>query len=92
MTFTFVADGLDRGIEQAKAAAGTKDVALFGASIGQQGLRAGLVDELVIHLCPLLLNDGIRLFDHLGTRSIECERTEIVSTAGITSLRFRVVK
>ncbi len=46
----------------------------------------------MIHLVPLLLGEGIRLFDHLGSQSIELERTEVVATAGITSLRFRVVK
>ncbi len=91
LTFTFVADGLERTVELAKAAAGGKNVALLGASIDQQCLKAGLVDEIVIHVCPILLNEGIRLFDHLGSE-INLERIEVVSTAQLTSLRFRVVK
>jgi dihydrofolate reductase len=92
LTFTFVADGIERAIEQAKVAAGAKKVALLGASIDQQCLRAGLVDEIVLHMVPLLLGEGVRLFDHLGSQSIELDRTQVISTAAITSLRFRVVK
>jgi len=91
LTFTFV-DSLERAIEQARSAAGEKRVALLGASIDQQCLKAGLVDEIMIHLVPLLLGEGIRLFDHLGGEAIELERTEIVATSGITSFRFRVVR
>lgn len=91
LTFTFVTGGIERAVAQAKAAAGDKKVALLGASIDQQCLKAGLADEIVIHLCPILLDEGIRLFDHLG-KSIELERTEAVSSGGITSLRFRVAK
>ncbi len=92
LTFTFVADGLERAVEMAKSAAGHKHVALLGASIDQQCLKAGLVDELVIHVCPILLNEGIRLWEHLESEPIKLERTEIVSSAAITSLRFQVVK
>ena len=91
LTFTFVED-IERAVEQAKSAAGEKSVALLGASIDQQCLRAGLVDEIMIHLVPILLGEGIRLFDHLGAKPIELERTEIVSTAQVTSLRFRILK
>jgi dihydrofolate reductase len=51
---------------------------------------AGLVDEIVIHLVPIVLGEGIRLFDHRGGESIELERTEVVTTSQITSLRFRI--
>ncbi len=91
LTFTFI-NGIERAIQQAKAAAGEKSVTLLGASIDQQALKAGLVDEIMIHLVPILLGEGIRLFEHIGSGPIELERTEIVSTAQITSLRFRVVK
>jgi dihydrofolate reductase len=50
-----------------------------------------LVDEIVIHLVPLVLGEGIRLFDQLGSLSIELERTEVIATSQITSLRFRVI-
>ena len=85
-------EDIERAVEQAKSAAGEKSVALLGASIDQQCLRAGLVDEIMIHVVPILLGEGIRLFDHLGGRSIELKRTAIVSTGEVTSLRFRVLK
>jgi dihydrofolate reductase len=91
LTFTFV-ERIEEAVERAKAAAGEKSVTLLGASIDQQALKAGLVDEILIHLVPVLLGEGIRLFDHIGSGPIELERTEIVSTAQITSLKFRVVK
>jgi dihydrofolate reductase len=67
-------------------------VSAFWASIDQQCFEAGLADEIVIHLTPILLGKGVRLFDHLGAEAIELERTEAVSTTGMTSLRFRVMK
>jgi dihydrofolate reductase len=91
LSFTFI-DDIEQAVEQARAAAGEKSVTLLGASIDQQCLRAGLVDETMIHLVPVLLDEGVRLFDHLGTGEIELERTEIVATAGVTSFRFCVVK
>jgi dihydrofolate reductase len=91
LTFTFV-DGIEAAVAQAKAAAGEKSVTLLGASIDQQCLKAGLVDEILIHMVPILLGEGLRLFEHFGREPIELERTQIVATAGITSMRFRVVK
>lgn len=92
LTFTFLTDGIERVIEQAQDAAGDKKVSLLGASIDQQCLKAGLVDEIVIHLVPILLGEGIRLFEHVGSESIELERTEVIATSGITSLRFRITR
>jgi len=91
LTFTFV-DSIELAVEQARVAAGEKSVMLLGASIDQQCLKAGLVDEIIIHLVPILLGEGIRLFDNLGAVDIKLERIEVVSTSQITSLRFRVVK
>ncbi|MFL5735488.1 MAG: dihydrofolate reductase family protein [Chloroflexia bacterium] len=91
LTFTFV-DSIERAIEQARAAAGEKSVTLLGASIDQQCLKAGLVDEIMIHLVPILLGEGIRLFENLGAVDIRLERIQVVATAQVTSLRFRVVK
>jgi len=90
LTFEFV-DNLERAIEQAKTAAGEKSVTLLGASIVQQALNAGLVDEIMIHLAPVLIGEGIRLFDNLKATDIELERTELVATGGLTSLRFRII-
>jgi dihydrofolate reductase len=90
--FTFVTDGLESAVEQARAVAGDKDVGVIGASLVQQCIRAGLLDEIHIDLVPVLLGDGIRLFDHLGTEPIELESTRVIEGAGVTHLTFRVVK
>jgi len=76
--FTFVTDGVESAIRQAKKAAGDKDVVVCTASILQQCLNAGLMDEIHIDVAPVLLGGGVRLFDHLGAESIELERTRVV--------------
>ena len=92
-TFTFVTEGVKSAVEQAKAAAGDKNVSIGGgASIAQQCLRAGLLDELQIHVAPLLLGGGVRLFDDLGGDGIELEVTRVIESPGVTHLRYRVVK
>lgn len=91
--FIFVADGIESALKQAKSAAGDKDVVVGGgANIAQQYIKAGLVDEIQIHLVPVLLGDSIRLFEHLGTEHIELESTRVIESPGVTHLRFRVVK
>jgi dihydrofolate reductase len=90
--FTFVTDGVESAVEQAKQAAGGKDVAVGAASIAQQCIKAGLLDQIHVDLVPVLLGGGVRLFDHLGAGPIELERTEVVEGAGVTHLTFRVVK
>ena len=90
--FTFVTDGLESALEQAKAIAGDKDVGVVGASLVQQCIRAGLLDEIHLDLVPVLLGDGVRLLDHLGTEPIELESTRVIEGAGVTHLTFRVVK
>jgi dihydrofolate reductase len=90
--YTFVTDGVESAIAQATAAAGDKYVSVMGASVAQQCLRAGLLDEIQIHLVPVLLGAGIRLFDHLGSDNIELETTRVVDSPGVTHLRFRVVR
>jgi dihydrofolate reductase len=90
--YTFVTDSVESAIKQAKAAAGDKYVSLMGASIPQQCLRAGLLDEIQIHLVPVLLGSGVRLFDHLGTENIDLETIRVVDSLGVTHLRYRVVK
>jgi len=91
-TFTFVTDGIESALQRARAAAGEKDVRLMGANIAQQFITAGLLDEIQINLVPVLLGDGVRLFDHLGTEQIELESTRVVDSIGVTHLKFRVVK
>jgi dihydrofolate reductase len=89
--FTFVTDGVEEAIARARRAAGGRTVALMGADVPQQALRAGLLDEVQIHLVPVLLGEGTRLFDHLGGGRIDLERTRVVQAPeGITHLRFRV--
>ena len=90
--FTFVTDGVESAIRQAKKAAGDKNVAVSSANIAQQCIKAGLLDEIHIDLAPVLLGAGVRLFDHLGTAPIELERTRVIEAPGVTHLRFRVVK
>jgi dihydrofolate reductase len=90
--FTFVTDGLESALAQAKAVAGDKDVGVGAANIVQQCIRAGLLDEIHVDLVPVLLGDGVRLLDHLGTEPIELESTRVIEGAGVTHLTFRVVK
>ena len=90
-TFTFVTDGIESALAQARAAAGGKDVALGGgASVAQQYLKAGLIDELRIHVVPILLGDGARLFDNLGDVRPRLECTRVVEAPGVTHLTYRV--
>jgi dihydrofolate reductase len=92
-TFTFVTDGVESALEQARAAAGVKDVAVAGgANAVQQYLAAGLLDELQIHVVPLLLGDGVRLFDHLGPDGTELELARVIASPTVTHLSYRVVK
>jgi dihydrofolate reductase len=89
--FTFVADGIHSAVKLAKAAAGDKVVGVHGASAAQQCLAAGLMDEIQIHLTPVLLGEGTRLFEHVGG-PVQLERTMVVDTPNATHLRFRVIR
>jgi dihydrofolate reductase len=92
-TFTFVTDGIESALQQAKAAGGDKNVNIAGgADTVQQVLKAGLLDELEIHLTPLLFGEGIRLFDKIGPQHVELENIRVVASPKVTHLRFRVVK
>jgi len=90
--FTFVTDGVESALAQAKASAGDKDVGIGGTKITQQGLQAGYVDEIQIHLVPVLLGAGIRLFDHLEDEQIALEKIRVIDAPDVTHLRYRVVK
>ena len=90
--FAFVTDGVESAMRQAKALAGEKDVAVIAASIVQQCIGAGLLDEIVVNLVPVLLGDGVRLFEHLGNTPIELESTGIIEAPSVSHLKFRVVK
>jgi dihydrofolate reductase len=90
--FNFVTEGVESAIRQAGQTAGDKDVAVGGTQIVQQALRAGLIDGIHIDLAPVLLGQGIRLFDHLGTEPIDLEITKVVEGTGVTHIDYRVVK
>ena len=70
----------------------TTGAVVMGANTAQQCLKAGLLDEIQIHLVPVLLGEGIRLFEHIGTLPIELERTRVIESPGVTHLWFLVVK
>jgi dihydrofolate reductase len=91
-TFTFVTDGIESALEQAKEAAGDQDVYVGGgASIINQYLAAGLVDEIEIHVSPLILGGGERLFDGVGP-DLKLEQLRAVEAPGVAHLKYRVVK
>jgi len=89
--FSFVRDGLESAVAKAKAVAGDKDVGVIGANLVQQCIRSGLLDEIHLDLVPVLLGDGVRLFDQTA-EPIELQSTRVIEGAGVTHLTFRVVK
>lgn len=90
--FTFVTDGIESAVRQAIAASKSGCVDLMGANVIQQGLKARLVDELIIQVIPVLLGQGIRLFDHLGADHITLRRTRVeAGPSGVTHLFYDVV-
>lgn len=89
--YTFVTEGVTSAIEQAKQAAGEKVVSLHGATVMQQALPLGLVDEIRLHVIPVLLGGGTPLFDTLDS-AIALERTQVLGTPGATHLTFRVIR
>jgi dihydrofolate reductase len=91
-TFHFVTDGIESALEQARDAAGGKDVMLWGgAQVANQYLAAGLLDELELHIVPALLGDGARLFDDLGDAEVQLEQLRAVEAPGVTHLKYKVV-
>jgi dihydrofolate reductase len=90
-TFTFVTDGIESALEQARAAAGDKNVALGGgADVVQQYLKAGLLDELQIHVVPVLLGGGVSLFGRLAVDAAELEQTRVIASPSVAHLRYSV--
>lgn len=90
--FTFVTDGVESAIRQAKQAAGDKDVVICTPSILQQALKAGLVDEITVDVAPILIGDGVSMFDRLKTGPINLECIRTVQTPHVTHLSYRVIK
>src|SRR6266545_94036 len=89
-TFTFVTNGIESALNQAREAAGGKDVALGGgANAAQQYLAAGLLDEMEIHLVPLLLGSGARLLDNLNGSNLKLDLVRTIGGPGVTHIRYR---
>jgi dihydrofolate reductase len=88
---TYVADGIESAMAQAKAAAGDKNVVLLGGYTAQSALEAGVLDELQIHQIPVLFGGGRRLFDVLPSR-VELEVVRVIDTPDATHIRYRVVR
>jgi dihydrofolate reductase len=86
---TYVSD-VEVAMASAKEAAGERDVLVHGAGTAQLALAAGVLDELQIHLVPVLLGEGRRLFEHLGADHIELEPVRVLEGEGVTHLRYRV--
>ena len=92
-TYYFVTAGIESALEQAVEAADGKDIMLLGgANAAQQYLKAGLLDEIHLHLVPVLLGEGIRLFENIGTEQIKLEQISLTEDPGVTHFRFRVVR
>jgi len=90
-SFTFVTDGIEHAVAQARAAAGDKDVQVSGgASTVQQALNAGLVGELQLHLAHVLLGDGVRLFEGVDPERLRLEPTRVLGSEQVTHVRYRV--
>ncbi len=91
--FTFVTEGITSAIEQARSVAGAKDVHVAGgADVVRQALNAGLVDELQLHVAPLLLGAGVRLFDDVDPQKCQLEVDRVVESPLVTHLRYRVLR
>jgi dihydrofolate reductase len=87
------ADGIETALEEAQKAAGDKQVAIMGGgNIAAQFIELGLVDEISIHLVPVLFGSGIRLFEHLGSEHVPLETLEVIETKEAIHLRFRVIR
>jgi dihydrofolate reductase len=92
-TYNFVTGGIESALEQARTAAGGKDVLIAGgAEAAQQYLKAGLLDELQLHVAPVLLGGGVRLFEGLGPDDARLELATAVESPKVTHVRYRVVK
>jgi dihydrofolate reductase len=89
--YTFV-DSIEAALETAKKLAGDKDIYIAGGNIAQQFLRLGLIDEIVIHLVPVLFGSGTRLFEGMGNEHIQLEIIDVIKTVEAIHQHFRVVK
>jgi dihydrofolate reductase len=89
---TFLTAGIEQAVATARAAADPKNLEIFGAETARQCLQADLVDEIDVHIAPVLLGDGVRLYGGPGAERIELERTVLAEAGQLTDLRFRVAR
>jgi dihydrofolate reductase len=89
--YTFV-NGIEAAFETAKKLAGDKDVSMAGANIGQQLLKLGLIEEISIHVVPVLFGSGTPLFGHLDSNHVSIVSSEVIETKEVIHMRFRVIK
>jgi len=89
---TFLADGVREAVATALAAAGDRNLVLFGASIPRQCIEEGLLDEILVHVMPVLLGDGVRLFARTDAPPVELEKLGVAESGQLTDLRFRVLR
>ena len=87
---TFVSDGIEDAIASARAAAAGRNLEIFGADIARQVIAAGMLDEIVIHVAPVLLGDGVRLYGDAHLGRVDLERTALAESGQLTDLRFSV--
>ncbi|TQS71857.1 dihydrofolate reductase [Ornithinibacillus gellani] len=90
-SFTFVTDGVESAIQQAKATANGKNVGIGTASIAQQCIKAGFLDEMHLHIAPIILGSGIRLFDQIGEDQIQLESKRVVDGSNVVHLIYRLL-
>src|SRR5690625_202599 len=89
--FTFVTDGIESAVRQAKEVSNGKNVSIGTASIGKQCIQAQLLDEMHLHVAPILLGKGIRLFDQIGTKLIKLESEKVVDGSDVIHLKYRLL-
>ncbi|XRQ09491.1 dihydrofolate reductase family protein [Actinomadura welshii] len=91
--YTFVTDGIESALRRAREAAGGRNVHVMGGpNVASQFVRAGLVDQIGIHLVPVLFGEGTRLFDHLGAGHVRLEQVSVVGTPQATHLLYNILK
>ncbi len=88
--YTFVTEGIEAAVGKAQVAAKGKNVHLMGASVVQQCIRSGLLDELTISLVPIVLNSGVRLLDGLDDVNVDLEIVQVLDAPGVTHLTYGV--
>lgn len=91
-SFTFVTEGITTALDLAKKSAGEKDIAIGGGTIAKQFIAAGLIDDLSIHLIPVFLGAGVKLFDSESLASVKLEQKSIIDGPGVVHLKYKILK